>query len=106
MGHVIAWAVERRALDQYVIRGVTHNIPLLRSVMAHPEFQAGRISTSFLPHHFPHKGGPCTVVCHRLLQASCCSPIQCRPPHPWPTCSQEPAICCIKQSAQNFFVVG
>ncbi|KAK9808836.1 hypothetical protein WJX72_004705 [[Myrmecia] bisecta] len=43
------------ALDRYVIRGVTHNIPLLRSVMAHPDFQAGNINTNFLPQHFPEK---------------------------------------------------
>ena len=33
--------------------GVTHNIPLLREVYTHPRFQAGRLSTKFLPEEFP-----------------------------------------------------
>ncbi|KAK7901546.1 hypothetical protein WMY93_018315 [Mugilogobius chulae] len=36
------------ALDNYVIRGVTHNIPLLREIITHPRFISGDISTSFL----------------------------------------------------------
>eukprot|EP00884_Botryococcus_braunii_P015358 jgi/Botrbrau1/2505/Bobra.0226s0059.1 len=48
-------ALERmyRALDEYVIRGLTHNIPLLRSVMTHPDFISGDISTYFLKNHYP-----------------------------------------------------
>ncbi|KAI9032647.1 VTC domain-containing protein [Phycomyces nitens] len=42
------------ALDNYVIRGVTHNIPLLRGVMAHPRFQDGQsITTQFLADEYP-----------------------------------------------------
>lgn len=42
------------ALDGYVIRGVTHNIPLLRAVVGHPAFVDGRsISTAFLEEAFP-----------------------------------------------------
>ena len=37
-----------RALDRYVIRGVNHNIPFLRSVMDHPRFIAGDLSTKFI----------------------------------------------------------
>uniref|UniRef100_A0A670YTR3 Propionyl-CoA carboxylase subunit alpha n=1 Tax=Pseudonaja textilis TaxID=8673 RepID=A0A670YTR3_PSETE len=37
------------ALDNYVIRGVTHNIALLREVIKHPRFIQGDISTKFLP---------------------------------------------------------
>ena len=32
---------------------MTHNIPLLREVYTHPRFQAGRLSTKFLPEEFP-----------------------------------------------------
>ena len=37
-----------KALDSYVIKGVTHNIPLLREVISHPRFLSGKISTKFL----------------------------------------------------------
>ncbi|KAL6481743.1 hypothetical protein MHYP_G00098230 [Metynnis hypsauchen] len=41
------------ALDNYVIRGVTHNIPLLREIIIHPRFISGDISTNFLPEVYP-----------------------------------------------------
>lgn len=44
-----------QALDEYVIKGVTHNIPLLRAVFAHPRFQDGRqITTHFLAEEYPN----------------------------------------------------
>lgn len=49
-------ALERmkKALDTYVIRGVTHNIPLLREVINNPKFIDGTgISTKFLKEEFP-----------------------------------------------------
>ncbi|KAJ2749011.1 hypothetical protein GGI19_005869, partial [Coemansia pectinata] len=49
-----AIAALSRALDRYLITGVTHNIPLLRDVVASPAFAAGRTSTSFLAEHYPH----------------------------------------------------
>ncbi|ORX59664.1 hypothetical protein DM01DRAFT_1317822 [Hesseltinella vesiculosa] len=42
-----------QALDEYVINGVTHNIPLLRAVVAHPDFQSGTFSTHFLADAYP-----------------------------------------------------
>jgi len=42
-----------RALDGYVIRGLQHNAPLLRSVLDAPDFVAGDFSTAFLAEHFP-----------------------------------------------------
>lgn len=42
-----------RALDAYVIRGVTHNIPLLRTIMTEPNFVRGDIHTGYLPQTFP-----------------------------------------------------
>ncbi|XP_064413713.1 propionyl-CoA carboxylase alpha chain, mitochondrial isoform X2 [Latimeria chalumnae] len=41
------------ALDNYIIRGVAHNIPLLREVIIHPRFIQGDISTKFLPEVYP-----------------------------------------------------
>lgn len=48
-------ALERmtKASDSYVIRGVTHNIPLLREIITHPHFQSGDFSTKFLAIEFP-----------------------------------------------------
>ncbi|KAM6178493.1 propionyl-CoA carboxylase alpha chain [Rhynchocyon petersi] len=41
------------ALDNYVIRGVTHNISLLREVIIHSRFIQGDISTKFLSEVYP-----------------------------------------------------
>ena len=43
-----ALAGMRAALDAYVIRGVQHNAPLLRSVLDVPQFVEGRLSAAFL----------------------------------------------------------
>ncbi|XP_077585068.1 propionyl-CoA carboxylase alpha chain, mitochondrial isoform X3 [Stigmatopora nigra] len=48
-----ALAKMKEALDNYVIRGVTHNIPLLREIIIHPRFICGDISTNFLPEIYP-----------------------------------------------------
>lgn len=41
------------ALDSYIIKGVSHNIPLLRDIMTEPRFVKGDINTSYLPDVFP-----------------------------------------------------
>ncbi|MEW6430856.1 MAG: acetyl-CoA carboxylase biotin carboxylase subunit [Myxococcota bacterium] len=38
----------RRALDEYVVKGITTNIRYLRHIIAHPEFQSGNYDTGFL----------------------------------------------------------
>ncbi|NKB59219.1 MAG: acetyl-CoA carboxylase biotin carboxylase subunit [Alphaproteobacteria bacterium] len=43
-----AIAQMRDALDAYYIRGVSHNIPFLAAVLAHPRFASGNISTAFI----------------------------------------------------------
>lgn len=43
----------QKALDNYVIRGVKNNLPLLRYVLRMDDFVNGNISTSFLGQHFP-----------------------------------------------------
>ncbi|KAF9363091.1 hypothetical protein BGX34_004884 [Mortierella sp. NVP85] len=43
----------KRALDSYVIKGVTHNIPLLREVVSHQRFASGKYSTKFLAEEYP-----------------------------------------------------
>lgn len=42
-----------KALDSYVIRGVTYNVSLLRDVLNHPKFRLGTITTKFLPEEYP-----------------------------------------------------
>jgi acetyl-CoA carboxylase biotin carboxylase subunit len=39
----------KRALGEYVVKGITTNLRYLRSIMDHPEFVAGDYDTSFLP---------------------------------------------------------
>lgn len=41
------------ALDSYVIRGVTHNIPLLRDIITEDRFVSGNISTKYLQETYP-----------------------------------------------------
>ncbi|EFX88799.1 hypothetical protein DAPPUDRAFT_187192 [Daphnia pulex] len=42
------------ALDSYVIRGVTHNIPLLRDILTERRFVEGDINTKYLPEVYPN----------------------------------------------------
>jgi propionyl-CoA carboxylase alpha chain len=41
------------ALDAFVIEGIRHNIPFLSALMAHPRWQAGKLSTGFIAEEFP-----------------------------------------------------
>ena len=45
----------RRALDEFYVRGVSHNVPFLAALMAHPRFVAGQLTTNFIAEEF--KGG-------------------------------------------------
>lgn len=45
--------IMNKALDSYVIRGVTYNVSLLRDVLNHPKFRMGDITTKFLPLEYP-----------------------------------------------------
>jgi propionyl-CoA carboxylase alpha chain len=44
----------REALDEYYIRGVSHNIPFLAALMAHPRFAEGRLTTNFIAEEYPN----------------------------------------------------
>ena len=48
-----AIAAMRGALDAYYIRGVSHNIPFLAALMAHPRFAAGNLTTGFIAEEYP-----------------------------------------------------
>jgi len=56
MAKLIVWGPERdaaivrmsRALAEYTVQGVRTTIPILRRILAHPDFVAGRLSTGFM----------------------------------------------------------
>ena len=48
-----AIAAQARALDAFAIDGIRHNVPFLSALMAHPRWQAGDLSTSFIADAFP-----------------------------------------------------
>ncbi len=41
------------ALDAFVVDGIAHNIPFLSSLMAHPRWREGRLSTAFIAEEYP-----------------------------------------------------
>ncbi|HJQ06762.1 MAG TPA: biotin carboxylase N-terminal domain-containing protein, partial [Nocardioides sp.] len=41
----------RRAVDEFRIRGISTNIPFLQALLRDPDFQAGRLTTSFIDRH-------------------------------------------------------
>src|SRR4051812_30908740 len=43
----------RQALDGYYIRGLSHNIPFLASVLGKKRFEEGRLSTNFIAEEYP-----------------------------------------------------
>src|SRR3954467_916851 len=44
----------RTALDGFVIRGISSNIPFQSALLAHPKFVAGDFNTGFIAEHYPH----------------------------------------------------
>ena len=44
---------QARALDEFVIDGIRHNIPFLASLMQHPRWRAGELSTGFIAEEYP-----------------------------------------------------
>ena len=42
------------ALDEYCVRGVSHNIPFLAALVANAQFQLGDVSTSFVEQQYPN----------------------------------------------------
>ncbi len=76
-----AWGPDRpaavagmaRALDDFLIEGVEHNIPFLSAVMDQPRFQEGRLTTAYIAEAFPdgfHGLEPTPVEADRMLAAA------------------------------------
>jgi propionyl-CoA carboxylase alpha chain len=67
-------AVDRmkEALDSYVIRGVTHNVDFLRTIMENEKFLSGDLSTAFIGQQFPDgfKGHALTPLQRTQLTAA------------------------------------
>ncbi|MDH7794463.1 MULTISPECIES: acetyl/propionyl/methylcrotonyl-CoA carboxylase subunit alpha [unclassified Beijerinckia] len=45
---------QARALDEFVIDGIRHNIPFLSSLMQHKRWREARLSTGFIAEEYPH----------------------------------------------------
>lgn len=52
------------ALDQFYIKGISHNIGFLAAVMAHPRFQAGDLSTQFIDDEYEDGFDPTKIKHH------------------------------------------
>ncbi len=52
----------RQALDEFLIRGVRHNIAFLAALVAHPRFQSGDISTNLIGDEYPDGFDPGALV--------------------------------------------
>ena len=53
----------RDALNSFVIRGISSNIPFQAALMQHPVFHSGVFDTGFIPRHYP-KGFDASMVPH------------------------------------------
>lgn len=42
-----------KAMDEYVIRGVIHNLGFGRSIVNNESFASGNYSTAFIPKYYP-----------------------------------------------------
>ena len=64
---------QARALDAFVIDGIRHNIPFLSSLMQHPRWQSGNLSTGFIREEYPDGFSPLRAqgeVAHRIAAAA------------------------------------
>jgi propionyl-CoA carboxylase alpha chain len=52
----------RHALNEFYIRGVSHNISFLASLVNHPRFRSGKLSTELIAEEYPDGFHPADVV--------------------------------------------
>lgn len=77
---LIAWGKDRKsamsllgkAMDEYVIRGVVHNVGFGRSILRNKAFADGKYSTAFIPTYYPEgfRGDPLDLDDHHQLVLS------------------------------------
>ncbi len=58
---ITAIEAQANALDEFVIDGIRHNIPFLSSLMQHPRWRSGNISTAFIAEEYPEGFKPLTA---------------------------------------------
>ena len=72
----IATKAMKRALDNFEITGVGHNIPFLSAVMEQDRFERGALTTNYIAEEFPDGfAGVALNKGHRRKIASCCAPM-------------------------------
>jgi propionyl-CoA carboxylase alpha chain len=59
------------ALNEFDLAGIEHNIPFLSSVLAHPRFQAGRLTTGFIAEEYPQGFKGNTLDANELAALAC-----------------------------------
>ncbi len=52
----------REALNEFYVRGVSHNISFLAALIEHPRFAVGKISTNMIAEEYPHGFNPSDLV--------------------------------------------
>ncbi|MDO9335003.1 MAG: acetyl/propionyl/methylcrotonyl-CoA carboxylase subunit alpha [Caulobacter sp.] len=64
-----------RALEDFHIEGLGHNIPFLSAVMDHPVFQSGKLATSFIAEEYPEgfHGAPPSDAALDIMTAAACA---------------------------------
>jgi propionyl-CoA carboxylase alpha chain len=77
---LITWGKDRKealdllgsAMDEYVIRGVTHNVGFGRSILKNQSFADANYSTAFIPTYYPEgfRGDPLSGDDHNHLALS------------------------------------
>src|SRR6185436_2440789 len=77
---LITWGKDRKeclsllatALDEYIIRGVVHNVGFGRSILRNEAFATGNYSTAFIPTYYPagFKGDPLSTEDHHQVALS------------------------------------
>jgi propionyl-CoA carboxylase alpha chain len=62
------------ALDAFVIRGISSNIPFQSALLSHPDFASGAFNTGFIAQHYPKgfTGAPFTTEIQSSLIAAAC----------------------------------
>ncbi|WP_379921678.1 biotin carboxylase N-terminal domain-containing protein [Erythrobacter sp. R86502] len=78
---LITWAPTRdeaadlqiEALDNFRIKGLSHNIDFLSAIMQHPRFRSGELTTGFIAEEYPEgfQGAPTTLEFRQVLAAVC-----------------------------------
>jgi propionyl-CoA carboxylase alpha chain len=60
-----------RALDEFYVDGIQHNIPFLSSIMQHPRWMSGALSTNFIAEEFPSGFAPREPQGEELEKLAC-----------------------------------